>query len=189
MPVEFFFIILKLNFLNDDISNIENIYYNKFEIDNRILILQNSFYDGLVSIKTRFNKYDISPEPTFSNLSNAVDELADKQFQLGQQQLEYINFTVYGQATEYPNYWWAGCTISCKEFNICKLGTMSGKDAHNASGVINLTGYMENGATNQILRESTNDNSSYSIKDYVSIQVHLQARYSKMVNLPVTLSK
>ena len=93
-----------------------------------------------------------------------------------------VSFMIYGQSGGSPNY----CEATLKDFDCSKyhtltIGTLDGKDPHNASGVIYIT------ANGDVLaNESVQDNTTFDVSMYALITIKLQYRYAKSIALPVT---
>ena len=101
------------------------------------------------------------------------------------QGVDSITFTMYAYATNEPNYWQSQVNnIDVSNFKTLTIGTLTGADAHNSSGVINIT---VDG--NSLLKESAIGNQTFNISAYSVLSIVIQGRYAKSMSLPVTLSK
>ena len=89
-----------------------------------------------------------------------------------------INCTV----SDGPNYWSTVVWIDVSNFNTLELGTLTGGDAHNSSGVITVQG---DGRT--ILSETANGNKILDVSRYKEVTVAIQGRYAKTMKLPIVL--
>ena len=99
--------------------------------------------------------------------------------------IQSITFNMSAFATENVNYWQSSIkNINITEFKTITLGTLTGGDAHNDSGVIII-----NADGNSLLNGDTLGNRTIDISSYSELEITIQGRYAKKMELPVTLSK
>ena len=89
-----------------------------------------------------------------------------------------INCTV----SDGPNYWSTVVWVDVSNFNTLELGTLTGGDAHNSSGVITV---QADGRT--ILSETANGNKTLDVSKYEEVTIAIQGRYAKTMKLPIVL--
>lgn len=96
-----------------------------------------------------------------------------------------ITFTLSAYTTGSPNYWQAQIiNFDCTNFNTIKIGSFSGADSHNSSGVYTITSNNTN-----IVKETTATNVSYDISNYNTVSIYFQGRYEKSQSINVTFSR
>ena len=98
--------------------------------------------------------------------------------------VQSITFTMNAYATSNVNYWQSQVIgFDITQFKTLTLGTLSGADAHNSSGVITVKA-----DGNTLLNGVATGNQTLNITAYSKLDIILQGRYEKTMSLPITLS-